>query len=300
MINNIYSLFIIILISFMTLAYGEEHNTITDLTNIPPLTFERLSERLILIVDYGIHEYRFLVLETNGLGTLEVTANRHESGAYELLVNYKESLIVDDERVDINVKMNLLLYRGNIYYETDLIGLSPFLFDIPITFDYLLGGDVDPRFLGSKISYPNKPVTIRGTYNMEVILLRSNDVIEASKLDMGDLISEISLPLYEAEVRGRIPITSMFALPSYILPLDIVEMLNDVAKNISGLEDIRISYIYLDIILSNDFMDLNRDFVANEIVCINLCPTTQLDIQAVLTLSMLIILVVIIIYIKRG
>ncbi len=300
MIKNIFALFMVFLFISLSLINGEEYSSITDISRLPPLIFDRVSERLILIVSSGIHDYRFLVLETDGIGTLEVRAQKNESGFYELFVNYNERLIVNGERVDIDIEMNFFIYRGNIYSGTDLIGISPFLFDIPITFDYLLSGDVDPRYLGSQINYPDKPALVRGAYDLEVILLMSEYVIEASKLGYEETPSKIAFPIYKAEVRGRIPLKSMFVLPAYLLPGDIIKMLNNIAKSVSVFEEIQISFIYLDIVLSKEYIDLYRDFVVNEVVCINLCPTVQVDIQAVITLSMLIILFLIIIYIKRG
>ncbi len=134
---------------------------------------------------------------------------------------------------------------------------------------------------------------------MEVILLTSTEKIYGKRLAGGDFTGELSMPIYMVEFRGRIPLYSQFIVPAYVISNESVELLMEIARDMIGRDPRPLAYLYMDMVLSQRFLEEYGDLIESEVTCIEMCPSPRLNIQLLITLGILSTLALVVIYIRR-
>ena len=196
---------------------------------------------------------------------------------------------------------SLLLYKNHIYIGDELLGFSPFYFDIPVTFDYLLDEVSRLEYLGYAVAYPDKPVKMVGYMGFEAIPLQVKEGLAVSHLGVDDLgfNTASKLAFYKAEVRGRLALKVDVLLPANVLPYESYSMLVSHVSGVLGMDLPPLRYLSLSMGISNEYVSRYRDFILGQPVCIERCASTQLSMEGVLFLILLAAIVALVVMVRR-
>ncbi len=264
------------------------------------LEYTTISDKFIAIFGNDESGYGYYSVDLLDKGFLRIEIEELDLSVKEIRGYFEGEVNSFDYEAKIEFDFVLLLYKNNVFFEDMLLGFSPFYFDIPVTFDYLLSGNVQPSYLGYPLEYPDKPVNIKGYMGFNVIIIYSKNTLTATKITQ-DVLAEgrVSLPVYEAEIRGRFPLTVKVVIPSYVLDEEAVFMIKDLVSQLSGVNVSTLRYIFLDLGLSDDYVNNYRDVIVNEPLCIHMCPSIRLSPEAIAIIILTASIVAMVVLIKR-
>ncbi len=303
--SKLYALLIIL----MLILSGNKTYTIGLEGNDMPLYLEYtvLSQIVFIVYQDSVGRWVHTTLNIVEGSMLRLDILRDSDGTVNL--DLKLDLNIKDGGINgeiTSISLNgsrLLVYSNYLYIGQYQVGFSPFYFDIPVTFDYLLSLNSNPTYLGHVLQYPQKPVWIEGYMGFNVVYLFSKGVLESIKLTQSSIEETLTrLAIYEAEIRGRIPVMVSVLLPVEIFdPISLTYLLDIVGSGINGSVVDRLTprYIHLTYGLSTNFVNSFIEVINNEPICVEMCPSTGIALESLLLIVVLAAIIAIVVMVRR-